>query len=381
MKVEKLSYDPNKGPQIGDYVEVGDRCAPCSGVARVAYVDRSDGTYLVEFLEEHAKLHNGNTARGARCKDHRGWWVAKDMIMPIPIDCQLFHLDTTTYCQVNGRISGKAECDEKDSFDPLTGAIIALARAYGTNPTAAAYKVLEVLSAVPKAEPAKAETEVKPSPKLEIRSIYGDEYGKVGTRTKYCDRRGVPLYVGDTVSVRKRGSNKADENWVVETNSDGAFVMGLCSLCDPKTGHIDADWEIEWLSSYRERAVGDRNYTRFLRIEAPEVKRVLRSNNGLHYGVLGAPTDLVDRNGTELRVGDQVNIYKYGDHGLMISCEPVVCNEKMFPSMPDYVMGLAGVDFSKDAKPQKFTIKKVGSYQDLRTGEKLSDGWLIVKEE
>lgn len=380
----KKTYDPRRGPRPGDYGYVMDPTAPVNGLAKViTKPDPHDPgkSFLVEFVESHPLLHSGANPllhSGAnRCRNNHGWWIHPEEITPVDMTAEIMRADNHMYCRVGNRM-GHAKCDAQDEFDPVVGAIIALARAYRTNPTKAAYKVLQVMSAVPTAG-----TESQPSA-MKIVDGQGHDYGTLGTPTRYRDCHKTPLCVGDRVKIRY-GSHEF-ETWIVETKTDGQFIMGICMDCDPKTGKVEPGWEITWLRSWKElqpgeygghglKIVGDEKET-----PAPKKKRLyLETTYHRRAGDLGGRTDLVDMFGTALRVGDIVQIISSarGDQGE----EPVVA-EAPGINHP-FVMGLGGQKFPAGTTVTKdgFAIRKVKSYEELKPGDKLSDGWITVKEE
>lgn len=374
--MNKKTYDPATGPKVGDYGYVtGD--APKPGVAKVVHKD-GDGCLLVEFLESHPQMHDGNS-RSIRCRRNRGWWVLRGEIAPLPIECQIFRDGNTTYCLRGDKkqTTGKAVCDDHDDYDPLTGAIIAMARAYGQNPTTAAYKVLQVLSAIPDKEP-----EPEKSKAFGLVNKFGWPYGVLGTPTKYKDRKGTPLCVGDTVRVKSKRFGSVTSSWVVETPEEGAFIMGLGFSCDGETGVIDSEWEITWDKSYKELKPGDEDSFGYLRVagpkceeaEPPKLRRVLRSGSNKNYGVVGASTELKDVAGEPLYVGDVVAIWS--DDSGSEGEEPVVQTS----DRGERVMGLFGVDFHTGSCGG-YRIRKVKSWETLCPGDKLSGNWIIVEEE
>lgn len=370
----KKTYDPRRGPRPGDYGYVMDPTAPVQGLAKVITKPDPgdpDESFLVEFVESHPLLHSG----GDRCRNEHGWWIRPDEITPVDAVGEIMGFGGHMYCRVGNRV-GHAKCDANDEFDPLTGAIIALARAYKTNPTKAAYKVLQVMSAVPTAG-----VESQPST-MKIVDRGGRSYGVPGTPTRYRDSKRTALCVGDTVKIRY--GDYTFETWVVETKDEGQFIMGICMDCDSRTGKVDTGWEITWLRSWKELKPGDTE-CHGLKIvggpeketPAPEKKRLyLESGTEKHCGVLGAPTDLVDLFNAPLCVGDVVKVISsHGEKGE----EPVV-GSSLGEKNP-FVMGCAGVDFTKPGVSGGFAIRKVKNYTDLKLGDKLSDGWITVKEE
>ena len=253
----KLTFSRREGPRVGDWGRVLVGAAPIGGIARVLTVDKSDGVVLVEFLESDEELHDGNVGP-VRGKDHHCWWITRDNITPIIEQASVLRDGRETLALVGAAV-GRATCCEGEEFDPLTGAIIALARAYGVNPTAAAMRVLEVLSAVKKDEP-----------KLRIVDKYGMDYGRVGDPTPYKDANGVELRVGDVVRLKNLKSGRVyPPRWVVATKELGPFVMGIQVACDPRTGKI-REWEVSLNSPYKEREAGEEADDGVLSIRSPE---------------------------------------------------------------------------------------------------------------
>lgn len=387
-KAKRTTYPATQTPAVGDYCYVSGPDVPQAGVARVRLKDGD--SYLVEFQRPHPRMHDGH-CREAKCRDHCGWWVRVEDIEPLPIELQIFRDGDETYCLRGdqARISGHATRTGDDGYDPLIGAMIAMARAYGRHPTEVAYKLLRLFSVVPEED---QEETGKPAAKWRIMSKWNGFFGEVGKPTKFKDRDGVPLCVGDKVSVvGPSGYEPGSLNWVVETKEDGAFIMGICAACDPRTGTISQGWEVTWVESYKELRPGDEGHHGVLRVEEPpevktevkpkrQKKKVLSSWFDDLYGVLGDSSTLMDARGTKLFVGDVVDIL--GPSGYLGQA-PVVFNRTFGPSVSDYyyVMGLGLQDFSKDKQPQDYVIKKARSYEDLKLGEKFTDGFLTVKED
>jgi len=274
------------GPlKVGDWVWVKDfgKLNPVTGPARIA--DITDDRIMVEFPTADPRLHGGNGI--AEGKAHRCWFVFEDSLAPLPMDFCVFHNEGTTYCLRGDKrnVTGKAQFSAAEfaEFDPLVGAIIAMARAYGRNPTEVAYKVLTVLSAAPqpgiKVTPASNleervadleervdfltdwctaltdDLEKKDEPigakdaprKLVVKGPGGKRYGVVGTRTQYFTEDGIELHVGDRVILelkeKKRDWIDIQFNTLVVEDEDGAYLMGIGPDCDPKAGAIK-DWKV-----------------------------------------------------------------------------------------------------------------------------------------
>lgn len=243
---------------------------PVTGPARVVRVKRHEHELLVEFPDKNPELHSA----GGEGLEERCWFVSIDAVTPLPMDFCIFHNNTgATYCLRGDkrRVAGKAqfspeEADGKD-YDPLIGAVIAMARAYGQNPTTVAYKVLKTLSALPEPQVktvAAAGLEqrvndlyeqvdflndwcssltdrceeiaekVQPKKKQLVIMKDGERYGVVGTPTKFKTIEGKALRVGDQVTISQ--GRYSSDTLVVETEEDGPFIMGICIICDPDTG-------------------------------------------------------------------------------------------------------------------------------------------------
>lgn len=370
----------------GDYVEVTDPTLPKGfngTVAKIIGKDQ-DSSFLVEFLKSDPKLHNGFPSRPGDPKGKRGrcWWVSEYDVRPVKPTCTIIVKGDTTYCKMFDRkkITGVSVCSEHDEPDFLTGAIIAMARAYDVDPTTAAYRVLKAFSKVPETE----EDDGDPSGLRLAHESSGAPFGTLGDPTPYKDNFGTPLCVGDLVFIKHRTECGWHEepSIVVETPEDGPFIMGLQCVCDPKTGEIDR-WDVGWGRSWKELEPGQA-YGVIRVVEAPTIptpkpkKKHLVFRGGPDkgfYGELGADTDLVDSFGTPLHVGDVVSVL-HRNRGY-ISDDPVV---ECADGRP-FVMGLAGQRFTKDRRNTDWQIVKARPYTDLLIGEKFSDNWLIVKEE
>ena len=158
MKENRMVSPCNERPlKVGDWVCVNRsktgmfNINPVLGPARVAGIETDDDgkKILVEYPEQHSELHHGGINRPKRC-----WFVSVADIEPLPLDFLIFHNDDgTTYCLRGDKrkVAGKAQFSaaENQDYDPLIGAVIAMARAYGKDPTAVALNVLKVFSAIP----------------------------------------------------------------------------------------------------------------------------------------------------------------------------------------------------------------------------------------
>lgn len=362
----KETYNPHTGPQVGDYVKISDPTLPPDFTCRVARVvgRDSEDSYLVEFVESHPRLHAGNFARdkALKGKAHHCWWVCSLKMAPLKVDAMIMNDGDTIYCQRSDkrRITGTATCSKLDEYDPMVGAMIAFARAYGQDPTTAAYRVLQAFSKIP--------TEAEESAPKKLRLVFGSTgspFGEVGTPTPYKDKDGVPLYVGDQVKIREGDYEPGDLHVVVVTPEDGPFVMGICSDCDPKTGAVKG-WELMPAKSWRELKPGDKIHGDYIEVvEVPEEpKKKLEILKGKeHYGIVGTPTKMKDCRGAQLFVGDRVKICSnytpYDGKYLRLVVED---DQKQF------VMGIKGscnADTGKIA--DNWRIEKVKGFQSLTT--------------
>lgn len=264
---------------------------PVSGPARVANNDLAG--LMVEFPTAHPRLHDGNGF--VEGKANRCWFVLEDDLAPLPMEFCVFRDGDTTYCLRGDKrnVTGKAQFSAAESaeFDPLVGAIIAMARAYGRNPTEVAYKVLTALSAAPQPvktvaaaglekrladaefsidqlydlvfdldkrvqsleafqpypDPGHAKKQPVKELVIKAKGLVNRRYGVVGTRTPYFTDDGIELHVGDRVILESKDHQK---DWVetrfntlmVETE-DGIFPLGILGDCDPKTGRVKG-WKI-----------------------------------------------------------------------------------------------------------------------------------------
>lgn len=256
--MRKLTFDQKVGPKPGDWVMAQGCRVPVNGPAKVLRVDES-GLYLVEFLSSHSALHDGNNG-AVRGKAKHCWWVSPYEISPAEEKDKIIRCGRNVICHTENN-AGVATCSEGEKFDLLTGAIIAMARAHGVNPTKAAMQVLEAMSSVEKAK----------TTDLKIQNKFGTDFGKVGDPTPYKDSLGTALYVGDEVEVKNTESSRTHGlRWVASTKEDGPFVMGICLACNPKTGKIRDDWEVTLRTSYKERFAGEESEDGVLSISAPK---------------------------------------------------------------------------------------------------------------
>ena len=198
-------------------------------------------------------------------------------------------------------VRGKARCVGGDTFRAEIGAIIAVCKALGVQPVKACYDVLQAYAKesagkVLKASVKEHRSEAKKKQKRKdhkgtpigvmmtrdksgrgvlranTRLINSDcDYGYMGTPTKFYDKNGEMLSVGDLVTVDYlEGDIRTGRKWkampglhiVVDEHSDnpkskGQYIMGLVSGCNEKTGKIDSRFRITKVKSWKEVEVGD----------------------------------------------------------------------------------------------------------------------------
>ena len=199
---------------------------------------------------------------------------------------------------------GKARCAAGDSFRPEIGAVIALCKAMGVEPARTCFDVMDAYakqSARDVEKAAAAEVAAKGSVKVEVpkphdvkgtpvgklkggrgilRFVDGfaamdpskaRSYGVMGTPTKFFDKDGEMLSVGDLVTVDVlQGDVRTGRKWaptpdlafVVDEDSDdpvskGKYIMGAMSACNPKTGKIDGKLRVRKVKSWKEVEVGE----------------------------------------------------------------------------------------------------------------------------
>lgn len=95
--------------------------------------------------------------------------------------------------------------------------------------------------------------------------------GKVGDWTKFYDKDGQALWVGDLVIVdRLEGTVREGRKWkavpglhfvVCEDSDDerskGAYIMGMLDGCNPKTGKIDSRFRVKRAKTWKEVELGE----------------------------------------------------------------------------------------------------------------------------
>lgn len=106
-----------------------------------------------------------------------------------------------------------------------------------------------------------APEEIKAEPKLVLKLVNGlgkSYVGTVGIPTNYKDANGNKLSVGDVVKI---SIGCYSEMSIVVIDNGKPFVMGIGTVCDSETGHIDDNFIVEKVKSYRDIKVGE-NYWR-----------------------------------------------------------------------------------------------------------------------
>ena len=209
---------------------------------------------------------------------------------------------------------GRARCMEGDEFKVEIGAIIALCKALGVSPVKACYDVMDVYAKDGAREMEKVkvkETVARARARCKVvKSKSGEknktmlpvdpedlkgmqvgrikrghallvptnkrieyDYGVMGTPTKFFDKDGKALYVGDLVTVEARqGDVRTGRHWkavpgltfVVDERSDdpvskGQYIMGMMSACNDKTGKIDKRFRVRKAKSWKEVEIGEVN--------------------------------------------------------------------------------------------------------------------------
>lgn len=96
-----------------------------------------------------------------------------------------------------------------------------------------------MLTQIVLASPAVRSNPTATSKDLYLRWEYGKKtsLGRVGDKTPYKLENGRNLFVGDVVSIKNEYMEKKG-CLVVHDEVDGYYVMGICSLCNSKTGEI-----------------------------------------------------------------------------------------------------------------------------------------------
>lgn len=84
-------------------------------------------------------------------------------------------------------------------------------------------------------------------------------YGVIGESTNYKDIVGRPLFIGDTVEHYSSDNCFYGETSIVKKD-DKAFVMGISSSCNDKTGGINDGWKIIKKRSFEEIKDGEKTY-------------------------------------------------------------------------------------------------------------------------
>lgn len=93
-------------------------------------------------------------------------------------------------------------------------------------------------------------------------------------------------------------------------------------------------------------------------------------------GTVGTPTKIKDSNGIPLFVGDTVDIF-VKERTRRINKEPApIVDEKG----EYYVMGIAACCNSNGTIDYGVTIKKVGSFKDLKVGQVLDERIIVYEE-
>lgn len=175
---------------------------------------------------------------------------------------------------------------KSDSLRPEVGAIIALCKAYGDDPAAVSYEVMDWLADVRVDEPEpthESEHEAKEDlsgvtlgalakrdsmrGRLALRrTLTGSYDGRPGEPTTFKDCRGKSLEVGDLVTIAGRyGDERGGYKWedlpglhfVAKDNEDGAFIMGIKRDCNAKTGKIADIFKVRLVKRWQEVEVGE----------------------------------------------------------------------------------------------------------------------------
>lgn len=143
-------------------------------------------------------------------------------------------IDTLARLYEDGKVvrSAQAKCAPDDEFDFETGAKLAFDRLM-----------------------LRDEQKEETATHLECGGRY---YGTLGTPTKYVDKSGTALCVGDIVDLSYNGKCVATvaTTVVVETKDEGQFVMGIECDCDEETGET-VGWQLVKSRSYKDVACGE----------------------------------------------------------------------------------------------------------------------------
>lgn len=176
-------------------------------------------------------------------KENNSWSFSTDMIEPVTLENSqpLYEIHilsdgvktTATYVE-KGEVKQTAETRKHpdDKFDMKVGAETVLQRLFE-----------------------------KKVPYLTDGELY---YGTVGKPTKYKDKYGHNLFVGDIVKVNDSFLGVKHKTYVVEQKegycAGKQFIMGMEAACDDKTGETNSKYEIELICPYnqikRERKEG-----------------------------------------------------------------------------------------------------------------------------
>ena len=159
--------------------------------------------------------------------------------------------DGKTVTATMGGKKAEANCNPDDTFDLHTGAKLALERLFkeedvkpSTNEKyedAFCWLLKDIFKYVLESEKAAEQKEKEFVPY--IHGPMNECYGTIGTPTKYKDKFGKPLFVGDIVELYDKKIKKIHEAPIVE--ADGKqFVMGIEIACNGETGAIEGSWKI-----------------------------------------------------------------------------------------------------------------------------------------
>lgn len=84
----------------------------------------------------------------------------------------------------------------------------------------------------------------------------GENYGTIGDTTPYKDIKGEPLFVGDAVKIIYSETGGKFKTYLVKTETDGAFVMGIQQSCNSETGEIKY-WQVTKTKSFEDIKGGE----------------------------------------------------------------------------------------------------------------------------